>query len=506
MSHAQREAETARPFGIREPKPRAARPDVRVQVVRASPAPPGAGKKPAAADESAPVPVEFTGWLPVFSNFGNCGHHPQFTHTESPPPGYRFIRSGGDKPRRDERPNSSAARVAAALGLFAFALASIFRPLASVVRHSLRHGPWKPLALALFVFGQFCRMLLRGARPWPLIRFLRSRHFPSQVLLPRGNELVFLTSIPYTYGQDPWVIEIEDSTTLFYPFLRNGETHDVPVRRSPFFPMVKALLESDRCRGVVTHVRSTADSLPVLFGSDTIARKTFHVPLGVKAPARWQTHAGDGPINLLFTCSWHQDPQSFFLRGGLDVLEAFSLLRERYPNLRLTLRTGLPQMQECYHRMVEQGWVRIISRFLSEAEMEELLRETHIFLLPAARIHIVSLLRAMAFGQVVVASDGWGFDEYVRHGDNGLLVPGRYGKASWMDPEAGVLREDYRPMRRSDPLVVAGLVRELSRLAEDRALRRRLGARARADVQAHYNLDRWNAGLKAVFDRAVGRG
>ena len=44
-----------------------------------------------AAEKS--VPVEFTGWLPVFLNFGNCGTHPQFAHTQEPPPGYRFVRS-----------------------------------------------------------------------------------------------------------------------------------------------------------------------------------------------------------------------------------------------------------------------------------------------------------------------------------------------------------------------------------------------------------------------------
>ena len=36
------------------------------------------------------VPVEFAGWLPVYAISGNCGQHPQFKHTNEPPPGYRF--------------------------------------------------------------------------------------------------------------------------------------------------------------------------------------------------------------------------------------------------------------------------------------------------------------------------------------------------------------------------------------------------------------------------------
>src|SRR5262245_58259197 len=39
-------------------------------------------------------PVEFAGWLPVYGVSGNCGKHPQFKHTDTPPPGYRFTRSG----------------------------------------------------------------------------------------------------------------------------------------------------------------------------------------------------------------------------------------------------------------------------------------------------------------------------------------------------------------------------------------------------------------------------
>ncbi len=39
------------------------------------------------------APVEFAGWLPIYEFSGNCGQHPQFTHTANPPPGYRFTHS-----------------------------------------------------------------------------------------------------------------------------------------------------------------------------------------------------------------------------------------------------------------------------------------------------------------------------------------------------------------------------------------------------------------------------
>jgi glycosyltransferase involved in cell wall biosynthesis len=252
-------------------------------------------------------------------------------------------------------------------------------------------------------------------------------------------------------------------------------------------------------------MKSTAEGLPVLFKSEAVARKVTYAPLGVRVPKRFQAHDESDTVDLLFTNSWHQNPDGFFLRGGLDVLEAFAVLRERYPNVRLTLRSAIPHMDERYLRIIQKGWVRVIDKFTSAQRMDELQRESHVFLLPAARIHIVSVLQAMAYGQAVVVSDGWGMDEYVKDGATGLVVPGRAGKVSWMDREAGMLREDYRPMYAPDAAVVEGLVSAVSRLVEDRALRRRLGRAARKEVETNYTVAQWNAALKLAFDKARGR-
>jgi glycosyltransferase involved in cell wall biosynthesis len=327
--------------------------------------------------------------------------------------------------------------------------------------------------------------------------------------MARRPGLVFLTSIPHTYGQNPWLLEIEDPTTLFYPLIHNGHTSHVQLSRSPFFPIVKALLESRQCKGILTHMKSTQQLVGTLFDSEIIRGKVHYTPVGVKLPARWQRHEpqlDDEPIDLLFINSWSQIPANFLYRGGLDVLEAFAILRRRYPQLRLTLRSHLPRLYPRFYRIMEAGWVRVIDRFLLPEEMADLHARSHIFLLPAARIHILSLLQAMSYGLAVVASDGWGIDEYISHERNGLVVKGRYGKVSWADEEAGILRENYGPMSEPDPVVVEGLVQAISRLVEDRELRARLGQAARADVETKYNMSQWNRGLKTVLDKALGNG
>jgi glycosyltransferase involved in cell wall biosynthesis len=452
--------------------------------------------------------VEFAGWLPIFEFSGNCGAHPQFAHTGDPPPGYRFTRSAVQKPLRSRAADARAKfreRVGQALGT-AWAVVRI--PFAFV---RPRRGIGITARVRVFVAMLRLALLLltRGCRPLAVLRFLQSRHLHSQLLTGDRRDLVFLTSMPYTYGQNPWVIEIEDPTTLFYPLVQNGHTCNLSLADSPYFPVVKALLEADHCRAILTHMKSTAELVATLFDSEIIRRKVLYTPLGVRLPARWQRHdpqPADEPIHLLFINSWCQVPENFFVRGGLDILEAFAILHERYPQLRLTMRTALPALSDHHQRIIETGWVRVINRFLSAEEMAALHADSHVFLLPAARVHIVSLLQAMSYGLAVVGSDGWGMEEYLEHERNGLVVRGRYGKVSWADREAGLLRENYEPMYTADPGVVAGIVEAVSRLVEDRELRRRLGRTARTDVEAHYNLDQWNRGLKTAFDRGTGAG
>lgn len=447
------------------------------------------------------TPVEFAGWLPIFEYSGNCGSHPQFTHTAAPPAGYHFSCTA-PPPQRWRAPGQLLSKIGNAF----VAAWKATRPLIAVLGGGPRVGLRVRCRVLFAVMRLFVTLLVRGAGLGPTLRFLQSRHFQSQLLLGPYRGLVFLTSMPYTYGQNPWVVEIEDPTTLFYPMIQNGQTCDRQIADSPYFPMVKALLESQQCKGILTHMKSTARMLPTLLASETIRKKVFYAPLGVRVPQRWQRHEESNPdeLHLVFINSWCQIPENFYVRGGLDVLEAFAILRERYPQLRLTIRTHLPQLDDHYHRILETGWVRVIQRFMTSEEMEALLAGGHIFLLPAARVHIVSLLQAMSYGLAVVASDGWGMEEYLRHEHNGLVVKGRYGKTSWADDQAGMLRENYDPMFTSDPEVVSGIVDAVSRLVEDHELRRRLGQTARHDVETRYNMDRWNQTLKELFDEATG--
>lgn len=424
------------------------------------------------------ISIEYGGILGSFSRFGNCGFHPQFVHMSEPPSGYKFIYP--ESFRND------------LIGKKYLTRKLLF----------LKHSCFIFISILKFIFLASAK----NASLSCILRFLKSRDIKMQFLFSKKQNLVFLPSVPFTLGQYPWVIEIEDTTSLLFPFMHNGKTSDIQISKFPYLPIFKALLESKNCRAIITHVKSTAENLPKLFGSKKLADKTTYIPLGIKLPAAINKNKGENTdIKILFSNSWHQNPDSFFLRGGLDVLCAFKELQMRYPNVYLILRTPLPNLEKQYQDIVYSSKVKLISHFLPKDRWETLINESDIFVLPSARIHAVSTLEAMSYGLAVVVSDGWAIEEYVQHGKNGMVIKGRYGKVTWMDEKTGMLREDYAPMFYQDTQVTKRLIEALSSLIEDKELRNRIGQQARRDIETEYSLEKWNKGLKKAFDMALSK-
>ena len=406
--------------------------------------------------EREPVDVVFPSNL---FGFTGVGSHPQFRHLDHPPAGYRFVGVPSE-------PSGSEERVQAAAVAFA--------------REAMRRGT--PLD--------------------KIQEFLKSRDPGLQLFFREDTRLAFLPTFPLTFGQVPWIVEIEDIATLFWPYIRNGKTAGLPLRESDQYTLLKVLLESESCRGIVTHVRSTADGLIRFFDSQAIADKTTYSQMGIPPLECLPRPERSQRVRLLFTNSWHQEADSFYVRGGLDVLEAFAALCEEHLDVELVLRTALPvDLPQRYRDLIARLPISVFDQKLETDQMNSLIASADVYVLPSARLHVVSVLQAMAYGKAVVVSDGWGLDEYVEHERNGLVVAGRYGTCAWIDDE-GMLREDYRPLRSADANVTRGLIDTLRRVIVDPELRDRLGKAAQADVSERFTVDNWNAGLKLAFDRA----
>src|SRR5262249_36394471 len=158
--------------------------------------------------------IEFAGWLPIIESTGNAGQHPQFGHVGTPPPGYHFTCSA--PPRRPRRSlwDKTIGRVFGGISAVTRKVAGLGRMVLSMFGRGPPVGPRARLRVLWAMFRLYRRLRRAGAPLRPTLRFLKSRHLTSQLLLGKHRGPVFLPSLPYTYGQNPWVVEVEDPTTL----------------------------------------------------------------------------------------------------------------------------------------------------------------------------------------------------------------------------------------------------------------------------------------------------
>lgn len=347
-----------------------------------------------------------------------------------------------------------------------------------------------------------------------LLEFLSTRDLASQAHVDTTADLAFFHTAPMLLNQMPYVLHIENVTTLFHPLLVQGNNRDAELHKQPVFWLVRAMLESHRCRGLFTNLQCTKTQIDRVFSSAAISEKTRHVPAGPyfsrseaeKIAAGIARKREKEHVEILFTGSWHQREPSFFLRGGLDLVLAFLHVEKQFPHLRLTLRAAWPQALEssALNQIVrEHPKITLLPDMVTDDQLLDLFIRADIFFLDAASVHSVSLLRAMFCGAACIVSDAPGYEEYVTHGESAIIVPGRAAKVYSEDPASGWVRCDFNSMYQLNserPEVLAG---EISALCSHHERRLALGANARARVMRRNNFAGWRTGFENLLRDAL---
>lgn len=335
------------------------------------------------------------------------------------------------------------------------------------------------------------------------IKYLRIADFERRSdEIPLGNELMFLPSYLFSLQRSPFIIEIESIWTLFCPFIKQADCRDVSMKKEDAFLIIRYLLKRRECMCILTHMKLTENCLRQNFGTE-IANKVKYVRLGIpklNVMCKSYQKSYGKKIRLLFTCSWQQ--HGFENRGGLDMLTSFDSLCKKYDNLELVMKCRIPSDLKvpfydilCRHK----DKITIINEKLSDKEMDNLMRDTDIFVLPAIDMHIISILRTMAMGIPLVVGDALGVEEYVKDNENGLIVKGRKGKSSWLDEEK-IERYDYDSGYTGDVEFAENLTERLNELIIDDKLRYRITRNALSDINGKYSVEAMNKELKKIFD------
>jgi glycosyltransferase involved in cell wall biosynthesis len=331
-----------------------------------------------------------------------------------------------------------------------------------------------------------------------LNEFIRTRDYFSQLIAAAHGGLHFLQGAPLTLGDHPWLMQIETAASLFLPFVTSADSWSFDRDTSQIYQIIRTLMLSDECLGVVTNIRATKEALPTLFRSPALAEKVFHLPFATKLCAQIAQRNGK---RFLFTTSWHQHERSFYRRGGIDALLIFLELAKRHKGLELTIRAKIPSdigldMRE----KIASANIRVIDEWIEPDAIASLFDEADFYLLPAMDLHSMSTIEAMSHGCICVLADSWGSDEYLFDQRNGLRIPGREGKYWRYGQDEGFVYEREFGIEKPDEAFIYRAVQAIDPLLLDSTRRNDISDCARRHVAEHHSVER----ARMTFEGIIG--
>ncbi|TDX32105.1 glycosyltransferase involved in cell wall biosynthesis [Modicisalibacter xianhensis] len=202
------------------------------------------------------------------------------------------------------------------------------------------------------------------------------------------------------------------------------------------------------------------------------------------------------------------------LKAPMVALEAFAELKARCPHAEFWI-AGEGPLEETLRNQVEQWGLEDSVRFCGLVDdMASFYSSLDAFICPSWREPFGNVAQeALAYGVPTLVGAVDGLAEQVQDGVNGAVLSPRrerrelakYGQACLQGPD-----EVYSPER--DAIVQAGILapEEAARVLEDwagnPALRRELGARARARIRDEFNIDQYGQQLVGFMSEVIARG
>lgn len=174
--------------------------------------------------------------------------------------------------------------------------------------------------------------------------------------------------------------------------------------------------------------------------------------------------------SLVIGCIARMDVQ----KGVIHLLDAFILLTEKYPSVRMLLAGEGNASKEMEHRVCLKGLnekVRLVGHY--RGDVDELLRALDIYVFPSLWEGFpYSIIEAMRAGCAIVATNVGGIPEALTHGKEGILV---------------------------SPGSTVELLEAMEQLIRDKDLRKNLAQNARKRYENEFSLNIMHEQVRKVF-------
>lgn len=313
--------------------------------------------------------------------------------------------------------------------------------------------------------------------------------------IPEDIDLIF--SLPHLiFKKRPWIVEMD-------------KVWDPTGPNIWYFKRFKRLIEhsfaSEYCKKILCFSEFSKQTILSTLDCSQFEQKLEVLPRAFHKKTFVKSY-NDNKIRLLFmgTASARG---TFEIRGGKEVLEAFTILNQRYKNLESVIRSDIPNnIKRKYQKVLAQPNVTVIEELLPFEQLEQVYQSADIFLFPGHYDCWGIIVEAMSYELPVIATDVYGTSEWVEDGNNGLLIQ-KSERVPYFQrniPLPNTSSRFQRTLKVTDAKMVDDLVEKASMLIEDRSLRRRMGEAGRWEVDhGSLSIENRNEVLKRVFDEAT---
>jgi len=302
---------------------------------------------------------------------------------------------------------------------------------------------------------------------------------------------------------EPWVVSLEHVGDLC------PVRYDIRHLRL-YRSLIEKVLSSKYCKKIMPWLDNGKKTLLLNLNCERFKGKIETVHLAVH-PKKFVKKRKKDKVRLLFigTANISNVPDTFVVRGGKEVLEAFAILNKKYDDLELIVRSYIPpDIRSRYSEILKSKNVRIIDEILPWKQFEQLFTSSDMLLFPGHLTPALTILDAMSYEFPVIATDVWGTPEMVQDGKTGFLIEKSRNVPYYVKnfiPSYGYISR--RAFEYVDPRVVRELADKTSILIENETLRHRMGLAGRREIETgKFSIKRRNEKLKKIFDEAIKNG
>jgi len=279
--------------------------------------------------------------------------------------------------------------------------------------------------------------------------------------------------------------------------------HNIAAHRR-MRPVLRSLLLSRRCAGIVCISKACRSTLESELGGDVADRASVVYPYIARGPQA-TPGVSQGPLKLI--CVGTQ----FWLKGGRELCAAVGRLADRGVDVHLTIVSRAPSEVREHHQHHPIEFVDHVDR---SVVTERLLPAADVFVLPSVQESFgLAALEALAAGLPILATDLYALPELVQDGTTGILLAdplGLWRPDGTAEPSLWTKRDiDAVARDRPFPTLRTELERTIEELATDRVRVRSMGIAAQAHFETHFAPEQraadFSDALLAMLDSGVDR-